>query len=970
MPVIIQLAGLVQSDFYFEGCDLHDKKSTMILSFSVKDGITFVTGSAGGHTVRLEIDEFGNIFNKVCSCRSKDMCAHVIAVALAFNEISMDNTDIAEQLSRFAVKTSDKHKAEPPFRISVNRETGMASLSAENDFQLSRLAGSFSNEDLLLLVSLSPEKFAIGSQQLFAADEPLILLYQITSSEINFSLQESVFYSAHNGVAVDCEEGSVWRFSKSVNETLSTLLGKSLGYSKKDMLMKAMSDLGDTLSPEILLSGAFNLTKIVLDENTKIIFKTDVHEGKVFLKIFLENGRTSIEFQPRKKVLEQNYPIHGRVYSLDPKLVRSIRSALSAEGFKLFKNSYTVPMQDYTKIMSPESALNTIGEVVNEQDIKKISIPETAAENSEIILDVNSDEHWFSFNIKLPQMSDFIPSVSLVDAVRQFERGIEDPVVNDVGGKPVILENSGDFLAKVSEMIGSAVYGEGEKLPVAGIIGILKTKNRKIIKNFTGSAEAKKKYAEIFESLAKGVLPRLDDTDLSNIPLRNYQLDGFKWMSLLKTLGLGGILADEMGLGKTLQSLCMIKSETGDMPSIVICPKTLVWSWDREIEKFFPEMKRVVIDSFKPEERVAKWRSLQKELIITSYSVIINDYSFVKEKSFETIIIDEAQQIKNNKTKRFRLLSSLKSKHRFALTGTPLENHLSDLWSIFQFIMPNYLGDKNNIEKTEKTGNGEELELLRKKTSPFILRRLKSEILDELPELIIKEYPVEMTAKQKDVYLSAMLRGRAEFIEKGESINKIEILALLSKLRLAADHPALATDGEVIPELSGKIAAISELCDEIFSGGGRVLIFSQYVKMLKIIETSFNENGISYFYMDGDTKDRIPLVEKFNAGEKNAFLLSLKVGGVGLNLTGADHVIIVDPWWNPAVEEQAWSRAHRIGQTKKVVVTKLYSKGTIEEKILNLHQKKRGMVDFFLSKSLKEPDEDFVKMIADLAFTE
>ena len=423
-----------------------------------------------------------------------------------------------------------------------------------------------------------------------------------------------------------------------------------------------------------------------------------------------------------------------------------------------------------------------------------------------------------------------------------------------------------------------------------------------------------------------------------------------------------------MGLGKTLQSLCMIKSETGDMPSIVVCPKTLVWSWDREIEKFFPDMKRTVIDSLKPEERVAKWKSTGKELIITSYSVVINDFSLLKDKFFETIIIDEAQQIKNNNTKRFRVLNSLKSKHRFALTGTPLENHVSDLWSIFHFIMPDYLGSRKDVDKMEKIGNNEELDILRKKTAPFILRRLKNEILDELPELIIKEYPVEMTPKQKDVYLSAMLRGKAEFIDRGDSINKIEILALLSKLRLAADHPSLATEGVLDPELSGKIAAVRELCEEIFSGGGRVLIFSQYVKMLKIIETAFRADGTEYFYMDGDTKDRMELVEKFNNGEKKVFLLSLKVGGVGLNLTGADHVIIVDPWWNPAVEEQAWSRAHRIGQTKKVVVTKLYSKGTIEEKILNLHQKKRGMIDFFLSQSLKEPSEDFVKMVADLAF--
>jgi len=967
MSVVIRLADLVASDSYFDGCTLHGQNSTMILSVSVKEGITFVQGSAGGCSVRLEIDEFGNLFNSICSCHSDGICAHVVGVALAFNDLSMDNTDIEEQLSRFNVK-KDTHKAEAPFKLLLDRKSCSVKIENGGDLQLTRLSSLFTGDDPLLLVSLYPEKFALGQLQLFPAEHPLILSYDVDSEGIDFSMPESVFYSEKNGVAIDCDEGAVWRFPAGIRDTVSALAGKTIGYSRKEALIKAVSDLSDSLSPEVVLSGVFNLKKIELDENTSVVFKTELREGKVFLKIFLKNGRTSIEFQPRKKNLEQKYPVNGRIYSIDPQLVKNIKSALAADGFRLFKNSYTVPMQEYSRIISPESALSQIGSVVNGQEIKKVSIPQAVAENSEIVLDVNSDEQWFSFNIKLPQMSDFIPSSSLVEAVRQFGRGIEEPVVNDTGGKPVILENSADFLAKIADMIGAAVYSDSEKLPVANLVGLLKAKNRKILKNFTGSAEAKKKYISIFDSLAKGELPHPDETHLAGIPLRKYQIEGFRWMSLLKALGLGGVLADEMGLGKTLQSLCMIKSETGDMPSIVVCPKTLVWSWDREIEKFFPDMKRTVIDSLKPEERVAKWKSTDKELIITSYSVVINDFQLLEDKIFETIIIDEAQQIKNNNTKRFKLLSSLKSKHRFALTGTPLENHVSDLWSIFQFIMPDYLGSRKDVDKMEKVGNNEELDILRKKTAPFILRRLKNEILDELPELIIKEYPVEMTPKQKDVYLSAMLRGKAEFIDRGDSINKIEILALLSKLRLAADHPSLAVEGASDPELSGKIAAIQELCDEIFSGGGRVLIFSQYVKMLKIIEASFNENGIGYFYMDGDTKDRMELVEKFNQGGKNAFLLSLKVGGVGLNLTGADHVIIVDPWWNPAVEEQAWSRAHRIGQTKKVVVTKLYSKGTIEEKILNLHQKKRGMIDFFLSKSLKEPGEDFVKMVADLAF--
>ena len=967
MSVVIRLADLVASDSYFDGCTLHGRNSTMILSVSVKDGVTFVHGSAGGCDVRLEIDESGNLFNTSCSCHNGGICAHVVAVSLAYNDLSLDNTDISEQLSRFSVK-KETRKVQPPFRIYIDRKTSSVTLENSKDLQLSRISGRFSGDDLLLLVSLAPDKFVLGQLQLFPAEHPMIVSYHVNSDRIDFSMPESVFYSDKNGVAIDCDEGSVWRFPAGIRDAVSALTGKTVGYSKKDALIKAVSDLSDSLSPEVVLSGVFNLKKIELDKNTSVVFKTELKEGKVFLKIFLKNGRTSIEFQPRKKALDQNYPVDGRIYAIDPQLVRDIKSALSADGFRLFKNSYTVPMQEYSRIISPESALSQVGTVVNEQEIKKINIPQAAAENSEIVLDVNSDEQWFSFNIKLPQMSDFIPSSSLVEAVRQFERGIEEPVVNDIGGKPLILENSADFLTKVAEMIGATVYSGGEKIPVANLVGLLKSKNKKVLKNFTGSAEAKQKYVAIFDSLSKGELPHPDETFLAGIPLRKYQIEGFRWMYLLKALGLGGVLADEMGLGKTLQSLCMIKSETGEMPSIVVCPKTLVWSWDREIEKFFPDMKRIVIDSLKPEERVAKWKNAGRELIITSYSVVINDFPFVKDKYFETIVIDEAQQIKNNNTKRFRVLNSLKSKHRFALTGTPLENHVGDLWSIFQFIMPSYLGNKRDIDRMEKTGNNEDLDVLRKKTAPFILRRLKSEILDELPELIIKEYPVEMTPKQKDVYLSAMLRGKAEFIDRGDSINKIEILAMLSKLRLAADHPSLATEGEPDPELSGKIAALRELCDEIFSGGGRVLIFSQYVKMLKIIETAFRLDGTEYFYMDGDTKDRMELVEKFNAGEKKAFLLSLKVGGVGLNLTGADHVIIVDPWWNPAVEEQAWSRAHRIGQTKKVSVTKLYSKGTIEEKILNLHQKKRGMIDFFLSQSLKEPSEDFVKMVADLAF--
>ena len=349
MSVIIRLADLVASDSYFDGCSLHGQNSTMILSVSVKNGITFVQGSAGGCDVRLEVDEFGNLFNKVCSCHSGDICAHVVAVALSFNDLSMDNTDISEQLSRFNVK-KDTHKTEAPFKLVLDRKSCSVKIENGGDLQLKRLASLFSGDDPLLLVSICPEKFAIGQLQLFPAEHPLILSYSVNSDGINFSMPESVIYSEKNGVAIDCDEGAVWRFPAGIRDTVSALAGKTIGYSKKEALIKAVSDLSDSLNPEVVLSGVFNLKKIELDENTNVVFKTELREGKVFLKIFLKNGRTSIEFQPRKRTLEQNYPVNGRIYSIDPQLVRDIKNALSSDGFRLFKNSYTVPMQEYSRI--------------------------------------------------------------------------------------------------------------------------------------------------------------------------------------------------------------------------------------------------------------------------------------------------------------------------------------------------------------------------------------------------------------------------------------------------------------------------------------------------------------------------------------------------------------------------------------------------------------------------------------------
>lgn len=966
MKKIIHLSELVMSDDFLEGSALFHKKSVMVLSQNESQGTLTVEGSlkdVRNSGISIKCDRDGHIINKSCSEKCGGICRHVIALALLFNELSVDDADPLDQLSELKIN-KDRTDTEFPCELTMDKTGSISIQYNKSDMQINSLVGNYPGKTVDL-VSVFPQMFTINGKKLKKALEPLELFYKTDGGKVEFYFSNHVKYFEDQGVVLNLENGCIWRFPKKMNETLLTLQRISIRYEKKDDLIKAIADLCDNLNPEVTLSGELNIDKIVLDEETETIFEISFNRGRIFADVFFIDEDNRIPFKPRRKNFDQNYPKGGKVYSLSPILVKNVRSALSSAGFRLSGSKYQAPTTVLSKILDEDSSLNTVGKIIAKSEIKKVSFKPDVAEKSEIHIDINNDEKWFSFNIKLPESSNYIDSKELLDAVNQFRKGVEEPVVSDIENNPVIVTDSSDFLCKISEMMCDDDLLK-DRIPNAHILKLLKSSNKKKIVNFVGLTD-RKRYLEIVESLTADKMPKLDKKAVLHKKMRAYQIDGYRWLSMLKDLGLGGVLADEMGLGKTIQSLTMIKNEPYDRPSLVICPKTLVWSWDREIEKFYPGMDRVIIDSMKPFERLSKWKKMGNKLVITSYAVALNDFAQIKDIEFRTVIVDEAQHIKNNNTKRFKMLSSIKSINRFALTGTPLENHISDLWSIFEFIMPGYLGKKKDVERIEKTNDVEGMNRLSRQTSPFILRRTKKEILKELPELIIKEYPVNMTPKQKEIYLSVLLRGRAEYLEHGENMNKIQILSILARLRQAANHPGLAIkNGDLDPDQSGKVATILELLDEIIQSGGKTLVFSQYVGMLKIIEKALVTNRIGYHYMDGQTVNRKELVDSFNNNDTPVFLLSLKVGGVGLNLTGADNVIIVDPWWNPAAEEQAWSRAHRIGQDKKVVVNKLFSRGTIEEKILDMHEKKRGMTDFFLSKSLKNPNDDFLKMIADM----
>lgn len=445
--------------------------------------------------------------------------------------------------------------------------------------------------------------------------------------------------------------------------------------------------------------------------------------------------------------------------------------------------------------------------------------------------------------------------------------------------------------------------------------------------------------------------------------MRNYQKVGFKWFKTLSDYGFGGILADEMGLGKTLQTIVFLVTEKGEKPSIVIAPTSLVYNWQSEIERFAPELRAVVISGSKRQREELMSEINNCDVIITSYPLLRRDIEEYKGISFNYCILDEAQQIKNPASMNASSVKEIKAKGYFALTGTPIENSLTELWSIFDFIMPGYLLTHNKFSKLYETpivknSDKTALEELNRHIKPFILRRLKKDVIKELPPKIEHKLVVEMTEEQKKLYAAYLSSAKNEIDEeikdKGFSKSKIKILSILTRLRQICCDPSVFVQdftGE-----SGKMTALDDILEESIGQGHKILLFSQFTTVLQNISKRLQKNDISYMYLDGSTKSegRMAMVKEFNEGDASIFLISLKAGGTGLNLTGADVVIHFDPWWNPAVEEQATDRAHRIGQQKTVEVIKLLAKGTIEEKIFNLQQKKKEIIKNVINEDMNE----------------
>ena len=592
-----------------------------------------------------------------------------------------------------------------------------------------------------------------------------------------------------------------------------------------------------------------------------------------------------------------------------------------------------------------------VAEDFKKKDIKKIKIKSIGVKIENNLLDINLED--FKFNIY--EIKDIINKYKLK---RKFYK-LKD-------GTYISLEknNSLDFLENVVDNIEiDYVNSEGGtiKLPIYRAMYL-----EKLFKEMNNTNIQKNEY---YKKMISEIEDRHIDINTKipkklNTELRTYQKIGYKWLKTLEQYKMGGILADDMGLGKTVQVLTVILSYIQENKekaknSIIVCPSSLTLNWYNEIQKFTPTIKTLVI-SGDYLERKRKIETINNyQIVITSYDSLKRDIDLYTQYNFKYIVADEAQYIKNNNTKNSKAVKLINAETKFALTGTPIENSLSELWSIFDFIMPGYLYKYKKFKELYeipiiKNQDEEKMNKLKKQIEPFILRRTKSEVLTELPDKTVTILSNEMKEEQYSIYMSYMAQARDEIMYqidmKGFEKSQIKILSLLMRLRQICCHPKLFLS-EYTGE-SSKLNQCIEIIQDAVLGEHKILLFSSYTSMFEIIEEQLKKLKINYLKLTGQTKvgERIKLVDEFNTNKNiKVFLISLKAGGTGLNLTGADMVIHYDPWWNLSAENQATDRTYRIGQKKNVQVYKLITKNSIEEKIYELQQKKAKLIDNMLS---------------------
>jgi SNF2 family DNA or RNA helicase len=589
-------------------------------------------------------------------------------------------------------------------------------------------------------------------------------------------------------------------------------------------------------------------------------------------------------------------------------------------------------------------------------------------------LDENAGYDWFNLELGITLKGE---KINLLPVLQQLLKKLhaDGNTLDNLTAKPVLAQlPDGRFIALPVERVRNILnvlveLYDSESLVDGNFLRLSKLHAARLLEleAAMGAAQLRWFGGEKLRQLAKKIT-QFSGIKSVQIPkqfqgqLRPYQQEGLNWLQFLREYEFGGILADDMGLGKTIQALShlTVEKKSGRMkdPTLVIAPTSLMFNWYAEAERFSPSLKVLVLHG---PDRKQYFKDISAyDLVFTTYPLLKHDKKILLKQAFHFLILDEAQHIKNSKSLSTQIVQQIQAKHRLCLTGTPLENHLGELWSLFHFMMPGLLGDEkvfNRLFRTpiEKHADQERREHLIRRISPFLLRRTKNNVVKELPEKVNMLRYVEIDGAQRDLYetirLTMQKKVREEIAKLGLARSHIIILDALLKLRQVCCDPRLlkTNTAKKNKAKSAKLELLMTLLQELIEEGRRILLFSQFTEMLKIIEDELNKRKLAYVKLTGQTKDRKTPVDKFQNGEVSLFLISLKAGGTGLNLTAADTVIHYDPWWNPAVEDQATDRAHRIGQDKTVFVYKFVTKGTVEEKILEMQQNKRTLMEGLFS---------------------
>ena len=762
---------------------------------------------------------------------------------------------------------------------------------------------------------------------------------------------------------------NIYKISEEQNKNLTPFLYHmaTTGKDYIDIPKEYSSKFITEVMPQIERTSNISIDEKVEKDIYKPVLKSEIYMDRSGDVITLELlfRYDDITIKPFIDKVE-NKPKDNRILIRDKEKENTIMKIIEESLFKVSKdNIYIEDEEDMFDFMVEKlPMLQEVSEIYYSSGFKAMEIKDSSSFSGSLRLDADSSMLEFSFDIEGVSHQE-LPNIfkSLKEKKKYYK-------LKDGSFLPL----SHHQLNEVQDIMDSLNIDQQEL--INGIIQIPKFRAMYLDDEITNSDLRFFKRNVDFKQLVQNI-KEPDDIEY-NVPdelkgvLRSYQETGLKWFKTLVSYGFGGILADDMGLGKTLQTIAFLlseKIEKGVEPSIIVAPTSLVYNWESEIKKFANSLNVLVISGSKLEREEKIVDVNDYDVIITSYPLIRRDIDSYSEINFRNCILDEAQYIKNAGSQNAISVKSIVAKNRFALTGTPIENSLTELWSIFDFIMPSYLLSRSKFAKQfekpiVKDADDKTLDKLGKHIRPFILRRLKKDVLKELPDKIENTMVAELTTDQKKVYLAYLENIKNEIDQEiktnGFGKSHLKILAGLTRLRQICCDPSMFIEN--YKGKSGKLMMLEEIVNDFVDSGHRILIFSQFTTMLKIISEMLEKNGIEFMSLDGSTpmEKRGMMVDDFNKGQGKVFLISLKAGGTGLNLTGADTVIHYDPWWNPAVEEQATDRAHRIGQENIVHVMKLICKGTIEEKILELQEKKKRLID-----SVIKPGETLVSKLSE-----